>query len=42
MVPLRTSMVIFSLSGVKDNDVLSVTYIGYITQEVKVGNQKNN
>lgn len=30
----------FSLSGVKDNDVLSVTYIGYITQEVKVGNQK--
>ncbi len=30
----------FSISGVKDNDVLSVTYIGYITQEVKVGNQK--
>ncbi|WP_455663922.1 SusC/RagA family TonB-linked outer membrane protein [Phocaeicola sp.] len=31
----------FSLSDVKDSDILSVTYIGYITQEVKVGNQKN-
>lgn len=30
----------FSLSDVKDSDILSVTYIGYVTQEVKVGNQK--
>lgn len=30
----------FTLSGVNDNDVLSVTYVGYVTQEIKVGNQK--
>lgn len=27
----------YSLAGVKDTDVLVVTYIGYLTQEVKVG-----
>ena len=29
----------FSLSGVNTGDILSVTYIGYVTQEVKVENQ---
>lgn len=30
----------FQLTGVKSSDVLVVSYIGYLTQEVKVGNQK--
>jgi len=30
----------FTLSGVNDNDVLSVTYVGYVAQEIKVRNQK--
>lgn len=31
----------FTLSGVKDSDVLVVSYIGFTAQEVKVNNQKN-
>lgn len=30
----------YSISGVKNSDVLVVTYIGFVTQEVKVGNLK--
>ena len=30
----------FTLNDVKDTDVLTVTYIGYVKQEVKVGAQK--
>lgn len=30
----------FSLTGVHDNSILSVSYIGYLSQEIKVGAQK--
>lgn len=31
---------VFKLSGVKPDDVLQFSFIGYKTQEIKVGNQK--
>ena len=31
----------FTLSSVPDNAVLQVSYIGYVTQEIRVGNQTN-
>lgn len=31
----------FSINGVKASDILSISYIGYLPQSIKVGNQKN-
>ena len=39
MVPLLTFEGNYSLADVNENDVLMVTYIGYLTQEIKVGKQ---
>lgn len=36
MVPLLILKRNYSLADVNENDVLMVTYIGYLTQEIKV------
>ena len=42
MVPLLYFEGNYSLADVNENDVLMVTYIGYLTQEIKVGKQSVN